>query len=255
MSSEHVHTERERFTVVFGATSAIAVAVARLLAIEGRNFVLVARNQEILERLAADLTVRGAKRCHVRVADLADDSAHGGLIEGIERDFGVIDSAILAWGVLENQEQLQSDFSGVKQLFQVNLLSPISLLEIVARSMESRRSGTIAVISSVAGDRGRMSNYMYGASKAGLTQYLEGLGNRLWHSGVHLLIIKPGFVDTPMTAHLSKRPLVAQPDDVARDIVRALKWKLPTVYTPVVWWPIMEIIRHLPSFVFRRLRL
>lgn len=241
--------------VIWGATSAIATACARLYALEGARIHLVARNEEKLSLLVSDLTVRGAAAVSYAVSDLSDVSQHKRLFEESQKALGTIDIALIAYGSLGDQLIAQHSFEKSEEILRTNFFSVVSLLTILADYMEMAHAGTIAVISSVAGDRGRQSNYIYGASKGALNIFLEGLRNRLAPSGVQVLTIKPGFVDTPMTAHIKKGPLFAQPGQVARDIKMGIDWKLNSLYTPWFWWPIMIVIRMIPEFIFKRLKL
>lgn len=241
--------------VIFGATSAIATASARIFAASGAALFLVARNAEKLDILKDDLIARGAKAVHCRLCNLDQIEEHESLYQEVKTALGQIDVAYIAYGVLGDQKAAEDSVEQTDAILRTNFFSVVSLLTILANDFEKARHGQIAVISSVAGDRGRQSNYLYGASKGALNVFLEGLRNRLYSAGVHVLTIKPGFVDTPMTAHVKKGPLFAQPDTVARDIARALKWKLNTLYTPWFWWPIMLIIRNIPEVIFKRLKL
>ena len=240
---------------IFGANSAIALACARRFASAGAELFLVARDAGRLAQVSADLKARGAKVVHEHIVDLSDCSKHQQVFDLAEKALGNIELALIGYGVLGSQAEAQNSFAATEEVLLLNLRSPISLLTIIANRFEALRSGKIAVISSVAGDRGRQSNYVYGASKGGLSIFLEGLRNRLYPSGVQVLTIKPGFVDTPMTSHIDKKPFVVKPEVVARDVERALKWNLNTVYTPCIWWPIMFIICHIPELLFKRLKL
>lgn len=164
---------------------------------------------------------------------------------------------VLCYGYMAEQSEAQDDFSIAKRTIDVNLTSVVSILETAARDLSARKKGYIAGISSVAGERGRQSNYIYGASKAGLTAYLQGLRNRLFHAGVHVLTIKPGFVYTALTEHMldANAPLVASADQVGRDIDRAIQKRKNVLYTPWFWWGIMSIIRSIPEFLFKRLKM
>lgn len=241
--------------LVLGATSAIAQATARLLAEQGASLFLVARNAERLEAVAQDLRIRGASVVHSEVLDLDEVAAHERLIHRADVALEGLDAALLAHGVLGDQEACESDFASAAKLLHTNFVSPASLLTHLANLLEPRGKGTLVVISSVAGDRGRQSNYVYGASKGGLTVWLQGLRNRLAPHGVRVLTVKPGFVDTPMTAHLPKNALFAQPDDIARGILKAVKGKRDVIYLPGLWRPIMTAVRALPEAVFKRLKL
>jgi short-subunit dehydrogenase len=169
---------------------------------------------------------------------------------------GQVDIALIAHGTLPDQKACEQDAQLAIQEFTNNGLSVIALLTELANRMEAQKSGCIAVISSVAGDRGRPSNYLYGAAKGAVTGFCSGLRARLFKSGVHVLTIKPGFVDTPMTQGLAlPKLLLVTPDKVAQDIVRAVEKRRDTLYTPWFWRLIMLIIIHIPGALFKRLGL
>ena len=239
--------------VVVGATSAIAIACAREWAAEGARFFLVARNQERMEQVAADLTARGAASAAVYRLDIDRLDDHAAMLADCAARMDSIDIVLIASGTLPDQAACQSDPAVAVREFHTNALSLIALLTPLANRLEAQRHGTLAVISSVAGDRGRPSNYLYGSAKAALQAFLEGLRARLFKVGAHVVDIRPGFVATPMTAGLPlPGPLVATPEKVAKDIVRAVARKKDVIYTPWFWWGIMFIIRNVPRFVFKR---
>lgn len=240
--------------IIFGATSAIAVEVGRIYAAKGAQLFLVGRDANKLEAIATDLKVRGAK-IDTAVADLNECNGHVELFDRGIAFLGGLDGILVAHGTLSDQKQCQSDPAIREQEIRTNFLSPLSLVEIAAQRFEQKSSGTIAVISSVAGDRGRQSNYIYGAAKGALSIALAGVRNRLAGKGVHVLTIKPGFVDTPMTAHIRKGALFASPAQVASGIVSAIERKRDVVYLPWFWCLIMLIIRAVPECIFKRLRL
>ena len=241
--------------VIFGATSAIAQAVARRFAVRGARIHLVGRDPAKLEAVRADLTARGAPAVTASVADLDDLARHRDLIDAAERALGTIDAALIAQGTLSDQAACQQDFERTTAEWLTNFIAPASLAAELANRMEARGAGTIAVIGSVAGDRGRKTNYVYGTAKAALATFLQGLRGRLHERGVAVVTVKPGFVDTPMTASFSKGLLWATPDQVAAGIVRAMQRGTPEVYLPWFWWPIMFILRHLPEPIFVRLKI
>lgn len=241
--------------LIIGATSAIAQAFARLRVPRGDELFLVARDAARLQVLAADLQVRGAKMIGTLAMDANDFERHGRMFEAARRELGDVDIVLVAHGVLGDQKAAERDFGLAEQTYKTNLLSVVSMLTPMAAYFETRRRGLIAVISSVAGERGRQSNFIYGSTKGGLSLYLAGLRNRLHPSGVTVLTIKPGFVDTPMTAHLRKGLLFASPDRVARDISRAIEREKNVLYTPGFWFWIMAVIRLIPESVFKRLKL
>lgn len=243
--------------VIFGATSAIAQATARLLAAQGARMALVARNPARLEAVAADLRTRGAASVETATADLAELDGHGALVARAAAALGGIDAALIAHGTLGEQRAAEQDEGTMLRELATNFLSPASLLNHLARVMEPAGRGTIVVIGSVAGDRGRQSNYVYGSAKGGLRVFVQGLRHRLGRSGVEVVLVQPGFVDTPMTAGVAKGgPLWATPERVGRDIARAIERGRPAIlYTPWFWRWIMLVVRLLPDAVFRRTRL
>ena len=243
-----------RKVVIFGATSAIAQAAARLWANDGDELLLIARNSNRLQVLKKDLEVRGAARVECLVSDLGDLGAQRELFAKITACLPEYDLALIAYGQLSDQIECQNNFELARSEIRVNFVSVVALLMELARHFEHLRGGTIAVITSVAGDRGRAVNYTYGAAKAGLSVYLEGLRARLYSSGVNVLTIKPGFVDTPMTAKIKKGPLVAQPETVGLGIYRAVARRRDVVYLPWFWLGIMEVLKLIPAFIFKRLK-
>jgi decaprenylphospho-beta-D-erythro-pentofuranosid-2-ulose 2-reductase len=245
-------------TVIFGATSSIAQAVARQLVAKGASLYCVGRNPDKLNALLADLKVRasGAQIIAGEVADLNDHHRHEGLYRAAEIALGGIDAVLIAHGSLPDQKACEGSVAITLREMETNAISPISLLTIAGSQMEGRRAGVIAAISSVAGDRGRQSNYVYGAAKGMLTLFMQGLRNRLTNAGVAVVTIKPGFVDTPMTAAFDKGGMLwAKPEIVARGIVSAMEKGKGEVYIPGFWRLIMLAIRHIPSAIFNRMRL
>jgi decaprenylphospho-beta-D-erythro-pentofuranosid-2-ulose 2-reductase len=243
--------------LILGATSGIAKALARVMAERGCSLVLAGRNREEMEKSAIDLRLRYQVAVEVEDFDALDFAGHAGFITRCLSRPQPIDGIVLCYGCLPDQRQTETDVDEARRTIDVNFTSAITLLIPLANYLESRRGGYLAAISSVAGDRGRQSNYTYGATKAGLTSYLQGLRNRLYRSGVHVLTIKPGFVDTPMTQGWlnPNSPLVASADRVARDIDRAIRRRRNAIYTPWFWWPIMLVVRAVPEFLFKRTRL
>jgi len=241
--------------LIVGATSAIAEATARVLAARGHAIYLVARNELRLAAIAADLAVRGSCRVGSEVLDVNDYAQHQLMLQRAESFLGGLDTVLIAHGTLSDQQACQESVELTLREMQTNGLSVISLLTLVASRFETRCAGTIAVISSVAGDRGRGSNYVYGSAKALVTAFMSGLRQRLRRTAVAVVTIKPGFVDTPMTAAFKKGLLWARPEYVAAGIVRAMDRQSATVYLPAFWLPIMMIIRAIPESLFRRLSL
>jgi decaprenylphospho-beta-D-erythro-pentofuranosid-2-ulose 2-reductase len=247
--------ERALNVFVLGATSAIALATIRIYAARGAALYLVARDPKKLSVAAADARVRGAAAVHTRSVDLSDTNAHESLVADAVQQLSRLDVILIAYGVLGDQGDGERDFAAAEAVFQTNFISAVSLITHLANELERRQSGTLAVISSVAGDRGRKSNYIYGTSKAAITVFLQGLRNRLDRHGVQVLTIKPGFVSTPMTAHLKQGLLFASPDEIAIGIVSAIEQQKDVVYLPWFWRPIACFIRSVPEHIFKRLNL
>ncbi len=239
--------------LALGATSAIAEATLRLFAAREARFYLVARNPDKLAAVAADLKTRGASAVATHVMDLDETAAHPAMLEAAAGSLGTIELALLAHGVLGDQQQAEKSYFAAEAILGTNFLAPVSLITWLANYFEASHQGTLAVISSVAGDRGRKSNYVYGASKGALSIFVDGVRNRIDRAGVHVLTIKPGFVATPMTAHLPQGPLFAQPSKVAAGIVRAIEKRKDVVYVPAFWAIIMLIIRMIPRRIFKKL--
>ncbi len=241
--------------LIVGATSAIAQEVAKHFARAGDRLFLVARNPEKLASVADDLRVRGAERVETFLLDVNDIQRHEEMLESAEAALGPLDVALIAHGMLPDQKAAEKDVQLAVETFRTNALSVIALLTPLANRFEKRGRGTIAVISSVAGDRGRQSNYVYGAAKAAVSAFTSGLRNRLSRAGVHVLTIKPGMVETPMTAHMRKGPLFASPEKVGKDIYNAILKGKDVIYTPWYWALIMWVIIHIPESIFKRLKL
>ena len=241
--------------LVLGATSGIAEATCRIWATQGASLFLVARNAEKLAAVAADLRTRGASYVDTAVIDLDDTDSHPALLAHAVNSLTGMDIAYLAHGILGDQAEAEQDFNAAAQILYTNLMAPISLLTWLANFCVQRHSGTLAVISSVAGDRGRKSNYLYGSSKAGLSAFLGGLRNRVDREGVTVLSIKPGPTRTAMTIGMPKSEKFADVDSVAESIVSAIEKKKDVLYVPFKWQPIMFIIRNIPERVFKKLNL
>jgi short-subunit dehydrogenase len=244
-----------RKILVLGATSGIAEATCRIWAAQGAQLFLVARNPEKLEAVAADLRARGAAYVGTAVADLDDTDKHIELLSHAVNSLTGMDIAYLAYGILGEQSRAEEDFEHAAQIIHTNFVAPVSLLTWLANFCVQRHAGTLAVISSVAGDRGRKSNYLYGASKAGLTAFLGGLRNRVDREGVTVLTIKPGPVKTAMTATMKGSEKFADVNKVAATIVKAIDSKADNLYVPFQWQPIMFVIRNIPDRIFKKLNL
>ncbi|MCA3225478.1 MAG: SDR family oxidoreductase [Burkholderiales bacterium] len=241
--------------LVIGATSAIATAVLRRYAARGARLFLVARRAGPLEAAAVDLRVRGAAAVATALLDADDVGRHAEVLERAWQTWGGFDRALLAHGVLPDQAACERDAGLALQSFDTNARSVLSLATELANRFEAQGSGALALISSPAGDRGRASNYVYGAAKAAVSALAAGLRHRLARKGVRVVTLLPGFVDTPMTAAFPKGPLWASPQRVAADVERALERGFGNVYTPWFWRWIMLLIRHVPERVFIRTRL
>lgn len=242
--------------VIVGATSAIAEATARILAQQDARFFLVARNKERLALVAADLALRSSHEPGMYIMDCSDWTMHQAMLDAALAHLGGLDGLILAYGDLPDQARCQSDMKALRQALETNLLSACTILQLAANHMASQGHGVLVGISSVAGDRGRQSNYVYGAAKAGLAAFLSGLRNQLQAKGVRVVTVKPGFVDSPMTKDLSKNALWAQPEQVGRAIAQAMAGRRGgVVYAPWFWRWIMLVVRAIPEPLFIRLRL
>ena len=245
-----------RNILIIGATSAIAEATARRFAATGARFYLVGRNTERLAAIARDLEIRSGQPILYESLDLDLLDQHPALLERAIQALGSVDVALIAHGALSDQNACQQSVTATLATINTNALSVISLATLLANTFEERGRGTLIAISSVAGDRGRQSNYVYGAAKGMVSLFLQGLRNRLSSKGVQVITVKPGFVDTPMTAAFEKKGLLwAQPDQIAQGIVAAVEHGRDEVYLPWFWRWIMRIIRHIPERVFKRLRL
>lgn len=245
-----------RKILVFGATSLIAQGTLKCFAREKDSFLLVGRNEEKLKEVSSNLLVEGASSVKIKIVkDICDFKNHDSLISEADKELGGFDNLFIFQGMLGVQKEMEQDFFKTKELLDVNFMSVVSILTIVANKFEKERFGNILVVSSVAGDRGRQSNYIYGASKGALSIFLEGLRNRLSSSNVNVLTVKPGFVATPMTAHLDKGMLFASSDYVGSTIFKAVKKNKNVLYTPCFWWLIMFIVRHIPECIFKRMKM
>jgi short-subunit dehydrogenase len=249
-------TPDRRMIWILGATSAIAHAYARRRAERGASLLLIGRNQAHLAANAADLVARGATAASTRVCDLARALEHDAIVSDLITSSGAPDEVLIAYGTLEQAGRAGRDIAYARDLIDTNFTSAVCwLLAIIARR-DQNRPLKLVVIGSVAGDRGRARNLVYGAAKSGLDRFVEGLQQTYAGTTLGLVRVKPGFVDTPMTADFAKGgPLWATPERVAADIERAVDRGRAVVYTPWFWWPIMIIIRHLPRFVFHRLKI
>jgi hypothetical protein len=241
--------------LIIGASSSIAEHCARLFAARGDSLYLVARNQEKLNSLQKDLSVRGAFKVLTYVMDANDCKSHSKMLDNAEVTLDGIDTVLIAHGTLSNQKKCEQNAELTIQEINTNGLSAIALLTDIANRFEARGKGTSAVISSVAGDRGRSSNYVYGSAKAMVTTFTSGLRQRLYKSNVSVVTIMPGFVDTPMTAAFKKGPLWATPSKAAKAIIKAIDKRNEEVYVPGFWGLVMLIVKLIPNGIFKKMNL
>ncbi len=241
--------------LILGATSAIASALAREFAAHKFDLVLGGRDRGELSALASDLSLRYGIRAGVLSFDALDTQTHASTLRSFLSGAGnALEGVVVCMGYLGDQAKGQCDWEEARRILETNFTGCVSALNILANHFEPRRAGFICAISSVAGDRGRQSNYLYGAAKAGLSTFLQGLRNRLFHANVKVITVKPGFVDTHMTYGRPGLFLVASPESVAKGIFRAIAKGKDVVYLPWFWRPIMLIVRSIPEAIFKRLR-
>jgi short-subunit dehydrogenase len=239
--------------LILGAGSDIAVAIARKFAAEGYGIQLAARNHARLIPLQSDLTIRYSVPCTIHEFDAGQPGTHAAFFSALSP---VPDITICVFGYLGDQQKAQSDWKECERIIMVNYTGAVSILNQAAEKYIALGKGTIAGISSVAGERGRMSNYFYGSAKAGFTAYLSGLRNRLYHQGLHVLSVQPGFVDTKMTENMPlPRPLTATPELVAGAVFKAIEKKRNVIFVKAMWRWIMLLIRNIPEPFFKKMRL
>lgn len=241
--------------LIIGATSAIAQATARLYCNEKASFYLVGRDAEKLDIVRDDLLLRGASEVGTDTMNPVRLEDHEFMISRAELFLGQIDITLIAYGELPNQKECEKSARKTIKALTINSVSTLSLVTILAERLLDQGQGALVVISSVAGDRGRASNYIYGAAKSSVSVFMEGLASRLRESGVLAITIKPGFVDTPMTALFKKNLLWVQPEIIASGIKRAIEKKSAVVYLPWFWRWIMLVIKLMPDWILRRLPL
>lgn len=245
----------KKAVLILGATSSMARAAAASFAKKGHPLYLAGRDTDDLERTATDLRIRYEIEVHTGAFDAEATDSHAEFLQHAVRESDGLDGVLLGFGYLGAQEEAIRNFDEAKRIIDCNFTGACSILTHCADYFEQQGHGFIAAIGSVAGDRGRQSNYVYGAAKGGLALFLQGLRNRLFHSDVSVTTIKPGFVDTAMTFGLPGLFLVATPEYVGDHIVRAVDAGRNTVYIPWFWTGIMGIIKSIPEFIFKKMKL
>lgn len=237
--------------LLLGATSGIAKALAREFARHGFELVLAGRDREEMEIIAADIRVRSGAKSQIVEFSATDFDSH----PDFWKNCGTLDGVVCCFGVMHEQSEAANNWKITREMIDLNYTASVSILNIAANEFEARGRGFIAILSSVAGDRGQRRNYLYGSTKAAVSTYAEGLRSRLFAAGVSVTTIKPGPVDTGMTFGLGKLPLLASPEKVASDIYRGIRRKADVVYTPAPWRFIMAIIGAVPAFLWKRAKL
>lgn len=238
--------------IILGASSSMARAFTRKLAEEGHALVLTGRDKAEMERIAADCKARGAVQTACFAIDARDAATFAPVLAHAEGCEGAVSAAVFI-GSMPDQSQIDADPAMIEGVVTDSFTGPARFLQALAPMMEARGSGRIVGVGSVAGDRGRLGNYVYGAAKAGFATYLSGLRNRLGRSGVHVMTVKPGPVDTAMTWGLGKQPFMTTPEGVAADIFKGLRKERNVVYTAGIWRLVMFVIRSVPEPIFKKL--
>ena len=237
--------------IILGATSSMARAFANAVADQGASVILAGRDMEDLKRSATDLSVRGVEAVAMKF-DARDSATFGPIIARAEKMEGVINAAVFV-GSMPPQDAIDENPDLIEGVIKDSHTGPATFLSMLAPIIEARGAGTVVGVGSVAGDRGRIGNYVYGSAKAGFATYLSGLRNRLTRAGGHVVTVKPGFVDTAMTWSIEGMFLVASPEAVAKDILKAVEKQKNVIYSPFFWRYIMLIIRHIPEFIFKKM--
>jgi decaprenylphospho-beta-D-erythro-pentofuranosid-2-ulose 2-reductase len=246
--------------VILGATKGIGRAIARALAEQNHPLVLLGRDPNELAQSAADLHERAlgaghgsAPRVLTFSCDLERPESFHAALESADRELARFDTVIVTAALFATQDRLENDTELARRLLTVNLANTIAFCEHARKRLIANGGGTLCVFSSVAGERGRKPVILYGASKAGLSAYLEGLDHKFHEQGLRVLTVKPGFVKTSMTAGLKPPPFAGEPEQVARAVIKAIERAAPVVYTPRIWALVMFVIRWLPRFVMRKI--
>lgn len=240
--------------IILGATSGIARAFTRLQAEAGHSVLLCGRDMADMAASAGDAQARGAASVQVLALDIRDAATFGPILDVARATAGMVNVAVFV-GSMPDQSAIDADPALIDGTITDSFTGPARFLTLLAPVMEDRGGGAVVGVSSVAGDRGRLGNYVYGAAKAGFSTYLSGLRNRLGRSGVHVMTVKPGPVDTAMTWGLGKMPFMTTPDAVARDIAKGLRKQRNVIYTAGIWRLVMLVIRSIPEPVFKKMKI
>ena len=244
---------KEKTVLILGGNSDVGKSLARDFSKLGSNIILTSRKKGQLDSFKSDLEIRYSIKCDVEFFDVLDFNSHESFYNNLNKKPDIVISCI---GYLDNQEKSENSFEESLKSIQTNFTGLVSILNTVSNDFESRKSGIIVGVSSVAGDRGRGSNYIYGSSKSAFTSYLSGLRNRLFNSGVKVITVKPGFIKSKMTKHLElPEILTATPNDISSSIIKSIKDKKNIIYTKWFWKWIMIIIEFIPEFIFKKLKL
>ncbi len=241
--------------VLLGGTKGIGRALGRLLAERGHTICLLGRNVEALDASARDMEVRAGSDQKVTVAecDLLHSEGFAAALDSASEKLGGLDTVVVTAALFATEEELEADTALAREVVTVNFANTVVFCEEARKRLMSSGGGTLCVLSSVAGERGRKPVIIYGASKAGLSAYLEGLDHKFRAEGLRTVCVKPGFVKTGMTAGLDPPPFAGEPEGVAKDILKAIERGTPIAYTPGIWRYVMLVIRNLPRFVMRRI--
>jgi decaprenylphospho-beta-D-erythro-pentofuranosid-2-ulose 2-reductase len=240
---------------IFGAVSAIAQETAKLFAQKGDELYLLDLSIGRLEAVEKDIKTRFNNTIHIKEFNANNIEIHQAIFDSIVEEMNGLDAVLIAWGTLPNQKEIEHNISKLVSEFTTNGLSVIAMASVAANYFEQQNYGTLAVISSVAGDRGRQSNYVYGAAKGTISLFMQGLRNRFGKTDIKIITIKPGMVDTPMTADMPKNPLYSTPITIGKGIFEAMVNGKEIAYLPTYWRLVMFIIKHIPEFVFKKLSL
>ena len=244
---------KEKTVLILGGNSDVGKSLSRDFSKLGSNIILTSRKEGQLNSLKSDLEIRYSINCDIEFFDVLDFNSHKSFYTNLEKKPDIVISCI---GYLGDQDKSEISFEESLKSIQTNFTGLVSILNKISINFESRKSGTIVGISSVAGDRARGSNYIYGSSKSAFTSYLSGLRNRLFKSGVQVITVKPGFIKSKMTNHLDlPKILTATPDEISRDIIRSINKGKNIIYTKWFWKWIMLIIKYIPEFIFKKLKL